>query len=178
MSKNKYSTKEVYRRRLARRLNDRMRALEKAERDFWGYNTLYKYAHDRYGRKRFSERKQWRGNEKALSAEIKQLEKLLTLKTTTVRGSKQVEAQILESFKNNGIEITDSKEFFRFLDSDTYQRVANKGISSSYVQEFFTQAFNAGENYDTILSDLDDFKKGEIKSVPELFKKRGLDFLK
>lgn len=160
--------------RYARIANERLRNLEKAERDFWAYDVAVDYTQKAYGKNRFNQSKQWKGTVEGLIGEIQELSKFLNMKTSTVRGHHSVDRKIIKTFRGekHGLKLNEPKVFFDFLNSAQYKNLANKGITSEQLQEFFDRSTDDNYEIDEIYGLLEEFEKTEM-TVEELFNRHG-----
>ena len=160
--------------RYARVANERLRNLEKAGRDFWAYDVAVDYTQKAHGRNRFNQSQQWKGTVKGLVSEIQELSKFLNLETSTVRGQHAVDRRIIKIFRDekHGLKLNDPRVFFDFLNSAQYKKLANKGITSEQLQEFFDRSTDDNYELDEIYDLLDEFEKTEM-TVEELFNRHG-----
>lgn len=160
--------------RYARVANERLRNLEKAGRDFWAYDVAVDYTQKAYGRNRFNQSQQWKGTVKGLVSEIQELSKFLNMETSTVRGQHAVDRRIIKTFRDekHGLKLNDPRVFFDFLNSAQYKNLANKGITSEQLQEFFDRSTDDNYELDEIYDLLDEFEKTEM-TVEELFNRHG-----
>lgn len=122
------------RRQLAKAANQRMVRLEKATSDISGNN----YAFGAYdiaqeflsesGRHRFSEGLQLDRDMYDIIREITVLQNFLNSKSSRVGGQRAIEKQRVETFVKAGIssKTAKSKEFYDFLNSETFERLAGK----------------------------------------------------
>lgn len=148
------------RRRLAKRANQRAVRLEREVSNITGerYNQfgaisdIYKYLND-IGRSRFSEQLNYSDDLDLLQEEVVVLQKFLTRKTSTVSGMRDIERKRLETFssgvwgsaKDGGpvrraLEFADTKEFYDFLNSETFRSLVSSGFTSEQVIERYDEA--------------------------------------
>lgn len=132
---------------MARRMNERMRRIEHMH-----YRTMtpgerkVKQYLNRIGRKRFSENRK----EQFTIAHIMELDYLLTLKTTTVRGYEKYRIEAYQALgslaKTHGIQIN-LTDFASFLDSKEFNDLKDSHmISSNQIIDFYARATDGGLN--------------------------------
>lgn len=172
-----FSQLEAKREQLARIANTRLRALEKAGRDYWSYDSAVNYTQATRGTNRFSNAKHWRGTEEGLVSEIQRLLNFLNSKSSTVSGSKAIESRIHNTFKARGRNLDNPREFFNFLNSSYYKKLSNKYISSDKLQEYFDRRITDGDTVESIHEELQLFLDGTIEDVDELFTRSGYSLI-
>lgn len=158
--------------RYARVANERLRNLEKAGRDFWAYDVAVDYTQKAYGRNRFNQAKQWMGTMEGIISEIQELSKFLNMETSTVRGQHAVDKRITKTFQQKGLKMSDPKAFFNFLNSAQYKNLANKGITSEQLQEFFDRSVDDQYEITEIYNAFEEFENSGM-TVEELFNRHG-----
>ena len=181
---------EQMRRKLAKRANQRIVRLERAESLVSGeslanFGAIEKVNHylqkqGKEGKLRFSERQQVAMSSRELKREISELQNFLNAKTSTVSGAHKIERLRIDTFKKKGIEFASNKEFYDFLNSDVYQK-AIIGFDSSTIVDVYDKAKKvtnkSGEevyNDDKIKEVILDYISGEKTSVKGLYEKFGL----
>lgn len=113
-----------YRRTLAKRLNERARALEKRGVT-WGFIERYNLAVMDYGKKRLPE------NEKAISglstlSEVLRLQDLLEMETSTIIGIHRVNLRRQKTLKEKyGITFESAEQMARFFENEGYRALAD-----------------------------------------------------
>lgn len=189
----KYDIEEVrkLRKKLAKRANARLLTLEKHGYTKNAYRIATRYTEETRGKKRFSESMLKKVGIEYLRDEIEALREFLTSKSSTIKGNKEIEKERLEFFRGVrkvdkegkltglGLEISDSEEFFKFLNSAEYKALANKMISSSVLMEFYDGVKESNENvkYEELLKALEEYRKGKVKSVDDLYEQFNLKFM-
>lgn len=161
---------------MARRANQRLRSLEKADRAFWAYDKATLYTQRAYGKSRFPTTP-GKMTDKGLVRSLEELQVFLNSQTSTVRGSRQVDKRIVDTFSRRGIKIENKKEFFNFLDSSQFRSLSNKKIDSDRLIEFYTRSKEKGDSDEEITELLEDFRQGQIDGIDELFEKQGFSLL-
>lgn len=181
---------EQMRRKLAKRANQRIVRLERAESlvsgeslaNFGAIEKVNQYLQKqgKEGKLRFSERQQVAMSSRELKREISELQNFLNAKTSTVSGAHKIERLRIDTFKKKGIEFASNKEFYDFLNSDVYQK-AITGFDSSTIVDVYDKAKKvtnkSGEevyNDDKIKEVILDYISGEKTSVKGLYEKFGL----
>lgn len=133
---------------LARRANQRLRALERA-----GYNTAaYRLAtfdtQDFNNSNRYSTRVRGRTDED-LQKEYDSIVKFLGWKTSTVSGEKKRRENIINAFEDKGITITNPQEFLDFLASEIGQDMM--AFDSGQTPGAVAEALRRGRTLDELL---------------------------
>lgn len=189
----KYDIEEVrkLRKKLAKRANARLSNLEKHGYIKNAYRIATRYTEETRGKKRFSESMLKKAGIEYLRDEIEALREFLTSKSSTIKGNKKIEKERLEFFRGvrkvdkegkltgMGLEISDSEEFFKFLNSAEYKALANKMISSSVLMEFYDSVKESNDDvkYEELLKALEEYRKGKVKSVDDLYEQFDLKFM-
>lgn len=122
------SDKELYaiRKKLAKRLNQRMRRIERAGIDY-GAIKIYKQDVARYypGNKGFKESL---GKTKGISVkhEISLIQNLLNLPTSTVQGITRIRKKAMGKFEEKyGVKFKNVQQYEDFIDSKTWEKMEN-----------------------------------------------------
>ena len=166
------------RRKLAKRANQRLRVLEKNKLTKNAYRVATRYTQQTRGKDRFSEAKMVKADMGYLKQEILELERFLNSVTSTLTGYKKLEQQRLKVFRDYGLKVKDTQEFFDFLDSEIYKQLANKAISSDILQEFYdTVKSKKDAKKEEIQKALEKFREGNIDTIDELYEEFDLTFM-
>ena len=167
------------RRKLAKRANQRLRVLEKNKLTKNAYRVATRYTQQTRGKNRFSEAKKMvKADMGYLKQEILELERFLNSVTSTLTGYKKLERQRLKVFRDYGLKVKDTQEFFDFLDSEIYKQLANKTISSDILQEFYdTVKSKKDAKKEEIQKALEKFREGNIDTIDELYEEFDLTFM-
>ena len=168
---------EQIRRKLSKRANQRLRELEKAGRAYYAYDSAINFTQRTRGRKRFNESSKSDKSDMSLKEEIDTVIHFLNSKTSTLRGHKEVDKRIIQTFRNKGLTISDPQSFLDFLSSSTFQKISNNGIPSSFLQDFFDRAKEEEVSGEEIKESLKEFEDGIIDSIDELYQRVGMRFL-
>lgn len=197
-----YSIDELQRMRrtLAKRANQRIVRLERGESKITGekWNTFgavldaYDYLNkQKEGRKRFRESKNAMTDAQDLKREITVLQGFLGRKSSLVSGMKEIEQKRLSSFEsgkwglnwkkkgilNKPLHFTSNKEFYDFLNSETFKGLVSTGFTSEQIIELYDSArVRIGEESDNIVADamsasLEEYRKKGNASLKDLRKK-------
>lgn len=138
------------RRRLAKTANQRLVRLERAKSEvtgesyasFGAADIAYEYL-DRQGRNRFSEQLEFYDSKSqdslSIRREIATLQSFISAKSSSVAGQKEIEAKRLKTFSGKGIAHASNKEFYAFLNSDTFKNYS-KMFDSETVIELYDSA--------------------------------------
>lgn len=157
-----YSLSELQqmRRALAKRANQRIVRLERAKSKVTGerYNTFGAIVDvmdylQRKNRSRFSEQLNTTADTQALRREITVLRTFLERPTSTVKGMREIERKRLKSFEsgkwgtynrtgipNKPIKFATNKEFYDFLNSETFKGLISSGFTSEQIVELYDTA--------------------------------------
>lgn len=188
-----YNTEELQemRRKLAKRANQRMLQLERKGYDFGAIDTVKQYlSYQKEGKKRFTERKNYLTDHMELKREISTLESFLDAPTSTIRGMKQIEKKRQSSFEsgkwgvryklsgelNRQLHFASTKEFYNFLNSQTFSDLMGQGFSSETLIELYDSARTVSETtddeiYEKLESALNEFRgktqKPQVKYLAE-----------
>lgn len=162
--------------KLARRANARLRRLENAGRAFWAYDSATVYTQKAYGKNRFPQSP--RGmSERAQRRNLREIQKFLGLRTSTVSGSRSVENQIIDTFRSgkHDFEIVDRREFFNFLSSSIFKDISNRAMDSERLIEFYDRmSSEQGKSIDEIKDALKEWQESESEGVEDLYNKYGM----
>lgn len=169
---NKLTTKDLLnlRRKLAKRLNQRMKRLEDkgftAERG--GAYADYQDLLNRFfgGAKRVPENLTTWGKG-TFKSQVKALQKILKEKTSTVQGWREVIDRRLETFKiKYGINFESDKEMFDFIHSEEFKKVATLYDSKQALRIIGKKQRN-GTDIDEIRESLAEFRAKTDRNVAE-----------
>jgi hypothetical protein len=180
---NQYSTAQLQeiRRKLAKRANNSLRDLARNSSPITGevYNS-YGAAVDALdylkarNRRYFSESLTLTENRTVLKAEIQRLQYFLTRPSHTVKGQREIEQKRIETFEKKGIHFANSKEFYQFFSSETFQSLCKLQYSSEQLIEDYERAREQGMTNDQVMEKLsnalDTFRKGEKVTQKNLWK--------
>ena len=160
-----YSLDELQRMRrtLAKRANQRIVRLERGESKVTGekWNTfgavteVYDYLNrQKSGRTRFRETAQAFTDPQELKREITVLQGFLGRKSSLVSGMQEIEQKRMSSFEtgkwgtkwkktgipNNPLHFSSNKEFYDFLNSETFKGLVSTGFTSEHLVELYDSA--------------------------------------
>lgn len=180
-----YNTEQLQemRRKLAKRANQRMLTLERKGYDFGAIDIAKQYlSYQKEGKKRFTERKNYLTDHMELKREISTLESFLEAPTSTIRGMKKIEAKRQATFEsgnwgvryklsgepNKPLHFASTKEFYNFLNSQTFSDLMGQGFSSETLIELYDSARSVSnttdaEIYDKLNTALSDFRNHKQK---------------
>lgn len=162
--------------KLARRANARLRRLEKAGRAFWAYDSATVYTQKAYGKNRFPQSPR-NMSERAQRRNLREIQKFLGLRTSTVSGSRAVEKQIVDTFRSgkHNFQIADKRDFFNFLSSSVFKDISNRTMDSERLIEFYDRmSSEQGADLDTITDALEEWQKSASEGVEDLYNKYGM----
>lgn len=197
-----YSIDELQRMRrtLAKRANQRIVRLERGESKITGekWNTFgavldaYDYLNkQKEGRTRFRESKNAMTDAQDLKREITVLQGFLSRKSSLVSGMKEIEQKRLSAFEsgkwglnwkkkgilNKPLHFTSNKEFYDFLNSETFKGLVSTGFTSEQIIELYDSArVRTGEESDDVVADamagaLEEYRHKGNASLKDLRKK-------
>lgn len=162
----------LYRNKLAKEANKRMRELEKTGLDYGAGNRKYrKFVKETYGkntrRKRFREYGKY---DNYVVKEINRLEKFLSYQTSSVEGVElQKRRQKENTEKRYGIKFDTMEEYEQFVDFLTENEGA-KMLGSGQVIDLYKKGVYSQKEIDEMFSD---FKNKSPENVDEIANKLG-----
>lgn len=169
------------RRKLAKRANSRLLALERAGIEYGAYAQAAAYLSQviEPGRKlRFSERPKLPLKE--LRQQLYEMERFLNAQTSTVGGVRKYQSQVYATaaarYNFDTGTITEA-DYLAFVSSQAFQIAKKQGyISSEELVEFFNYASSHGKTNAEIERALNDLNKGKIEDLQGLYNAVDLDF--
>ncbi len=176
----RYDIDEVraLRRKLAKRANARLLSLERKGLTKNAYRLATRYTQATRGRNRFSEAYLKSAEISYLREDIENLRVFLNSVTSTLSGYKQLKKERIDRFRQKGLKIDDEDQFYRFLNSKIYKDLANKLISSDKLIEFYDDVVDSSKYEMKDLKEaLEEFKKGDVESIDDLYEMFNLKFL-
>lgn len=105
--------------------------------------------------------------------DIKAMQDFLTSKSSTVKGQKEIEQKRIETFEEQGIESASNKEFYDFLNSETFKELT-KSFDSNTIVEAYDDAIKQGKTSAEIATAFDDYRNQQNISVKGLRDSLGL----
>lgn len=175
-----YTTKELkqYRQKLARLVNKRMANISKTKSAITGEEfseigimPITQEYLDIKGQDRFSTKLNVNLSYHDLRREIVVLENFLNAKSGTVNGIRSIEKQRISTFKSKGIgDFSTTKEFYDFLNSETFANLTNK-YDSDKVVEMFELAHEKGvEDVDKVIDALEQHNNATKVGLKDMIK--------
>ena len=163
------------RRKLAKRANARLLSLERAGRDYWAYDIAQQYLNAR-NRRRFSERR-FKGSERNALRELEEIISFLNSASSTITGSKAIEAKIKSSFARKGVNVSDfeSRDFFDFLDWYNSDKRGRSKIQSAIAIDFYNKAIQQGKSKEDVETAIEQFKQGRT-SLRDMYAANGIRY--
>lgn len=163
------------RRKLAKRANARLLALERAGRDYWAYDIAQQYLNDR-NRRRFSERS-FKGSERNAVRELEEIISFLNSASSTITGSKAIEDKIKSSFTRKGVNVSElgSRDFFDFLDWYNSDKRGRSKIQSAIAIDFYNKAIQQGKTKEDVQTAIEQFKQGRA-SLRDMYSANGIRY--
>lgn len=161
------------RRQLAKAANQRLVRLENTKSDisgeeftFGAYDIAMQYIEDS-GRKRFSESlgytpigRDTDTEAERLQGEIDVLQGFLGMKSSRVKGMRDIEKARVQTFEDKGITFASNKEFYDFLNSETFKNLTNNYIfTSETLIEEFQKAAEAGVSLSDIKDAVESYRR-------------------
>lgn len=162
--KEEYTELATYNRKLARLANNRLRALKKAGKDYYAYDSAQAFTTRAFSTTRYKEKLT---NPKDMKLQILSMQRFLNYETSTVEGQERVEARRRETFRQLYPTIESSDEeldnFLRFLGSAPLRTTifeAGKATSGGLVDLIRGQYFSGdAEKRQEILDMFDRYRK-------------------
>lgn len=161
---------QAYRRKLAKRANQRLVRLERAKSGISGDSlsgigaSEQAYAYlggQKKGKRRFTERLDPGLSDFALKREIAVLQGFLSGKSSLVSGMREIEEKRVRTFESGKwgsasytdgerrrLKFADTKEFYDFFHSETYRDLASQGFTSEQIVEAYDVARDTGKGAD------------------------------
>lgn len=163
------------RRKLAKRANARLLALERAGRDYWAYDIAQQYLNAR-NRRRFSERS-FKGSERNAVRELEEIISFLNSASSTISGSKAIENKIKSSFERKGVNVSElgSRDFFDFLDWYNSDKRGRSKIQSAIAIDFYNKAIQQGKTKEDVQASIEQFKQGRA-SLRDMYSANGIRY--
>lgn len=163
------------RRKLAKRANARLLALERAGRDYWAYDIAQQYLNAR-NRRRFSERA-FKGSERNAVRELEEIISFLNSASSTISGSKAIENKIKSSFARKGVNVSElgSRDFFDFLDWYNSDKRGRSKIQSAMAIDFYNKAIQQGKSKEDVQAAIEQFKQGRA-SLRDMYSANGIRY--
>lgn len=162
------------RRKLAKRANARLLSLERAGRDYWAYDIAQQYLNAR-NRRRFSERG-FKGSSRNAVRELEEIITFLNSASSTITGSKAIEAKIKSSFVRKGVSVSvlDS-DFFDFLDWYNSDKRGRSKIQSAIAIDFYNKSIQQGKTKEDVQAAIEQFKQGRA-SLRDMYSANGIRY--
>lgn len=163
------------RRKLAKRANARLLALERAGRDYWAYDIAQQYLNAR-NRRRFSERA-FKGSERNAVRELEEIISFLNSASSTISGSRAIEDKIKATFAEKGVNVSElrSQEFFDFLDWYNSDKRGRSKIQSAMAIDFYNKAIQQGKSKEDVETAIEQFKQGRT-SLRDMYAANGIKY--
>lgn len=164
------------RRQLAKVMNQRMVRLEQAKSPVTGeaytfgtYDKMRDYL-DAQGRNRFSEVKDNKMTTAQLKKEIRVLQGFEETPSSRVAGMRKIERKRISAFKDKGLDpsVVSNKDFYDFLNGQTFERLS-RIIDSERIVEEYNRAAKEGASMEDIVGALDEYlskaKRVSVKGI-------------
>ena len=164
----------LYRNKLAKEANKRMRELEETGLDYGAGNRKYKkFIKETYGKNTRKRRfREYGDYDNYVTKEINRLEKFLGYQTSTVEGVQlQKSRQKENTEKKYGVEFETMEEYEQFVDFLTENEGA-KMLGSGQVIDLYKKGVYSQEEIDKLFSD---FKNKSPENVDEIAHKLGFE---
>ena len=122
-------------RALVKRANSALSRLEKAGITRYSYDRAISYTESEFGMKRFTSSKSKLPEIVDLQINIQELSKFLSSKSSTIRGNKQIDRNIIDAFRDKGINIpkNEESEFLDLIASDDFETLKKTYVDSGTV---------------------------------------------
>lgn len=174
------NTEELYklRRKLAKRANQRLLRLERGTSKITGEKLSYG-AYDiaqsylkATGRTsgRFSEVLSPKDmSDGYVAREVMELQKFLSMKSSTVKGMREIEKKRVEAFESKGIskEMAEDPEFYKFLNSQTYELMSSL-VDSDKIIDFMHRAYSSGASVDEIVNAFNKYADDRVNTGEQI----------
>lgn len=170
------------RRALAKQANQRMVRLERGRSKITGESFAEfgaiidaKDYLERQGRRRFAEQLKFTNDVQQLRREITILQGFLSRKSSTVKGMNEIERKRLRAFEEKGLIFANTKEFFDFLNSQTFNSLVASGFSSETIIEAWDNARERGDANKVLTNmekALDAFRSGAQRATIKNLRKQ------
>ena len=160
---------------LARRANIQLSKLEKAGYTRWAYNRAMSHIETTRGNgfSRFSGNSSDFSELKDLAWNIREMSNFFRSKQSTVGGNREIDREILESFRSKGVEISKSEEqaLFDLLNSDSWEELKKTYYGSQDAIDMLVQVTNYDRkttlDWSKLQEQLDRVSAGEmVNGVP------------
>lgn len=166
---------EKVRMTLAKRANQRLVRLERSQSGVTGESyseygaaqLAYEYLRttNKSGKLRYRESPMTDGDINQIRRDIVSMQTFLASQSSTVQGQKAIERKRIETFEKKGIRFANNKEFYDFLNSETFKSMKASGYSSEQIVEIYDMAREKGDNAEVVKqfnTALRAFRKGRI----------------
>lgn len=143
------------------------------------FNTTLSYL-DMQNKRRFSESPRMSNyNDFQLKREIVVLEEFLSMKSSTVKGYREVEEKRVSKFIESGVpeEIARSTEFYDFLNSETFRQIVEESISSEDIIDIIDRASDNNLSLSEIIARFEEHTKNTAAGASVLYQRFGLNML-
>ena len=122
-------------RALVKRANSALSRLEKAGITRYSYDRAISYTESEFGMKRFTSSKSKLPEIVDLQINIQELSKFLSSKSSTIRGNKQIDRNIIDAFRDKGINIpkNEESEFLDLIASDDFETLKKAYVDSGSI---------------------------------------------
>ena len=140
-------------RQLAKRANSSLSRLEKVGYSRYAYNRAIDYLKEEFGNNRFTSSKKKLNDLYDLRYHTLQARKFLSSRSSTVKGNRAIDKQIIEKFKSKGVIIPEGKEglFLDLISSDDFAELKKNYVSSEeLVDDMVDMTANYGINIEKI----------------------------
>ena len=152
---------------MAKMANRRMRTLEstvspitESNYAFGAYDITQIYLAGK-GKKRFSESVNYgKGDTYQVKRDIVVLQQFLRSKSSTVSGQRKIENKRIEKFLAKGIpyDVATSREFYMFMNSETFNALDKAGYDSDKLIEDFATTADEGADVKEIMATFEEFR--------------------
>lgn len=167
--------------KLAKRANSRIKALRKADINYFSIESHSNYLASQKNNL-FYEGKKY-ASKTELENALFHLYRFTNARSSTVRGAREVEKEVLEKFASYDrpiiIPAGKTKEFFQFLNSEQYKWLVRHNYDSSQVQENLAEAMKT-LSYDEIQNTFDTYisqnDEDTERGLETLFAEKGVQW--
>lgn len=135
---------------LAKRANQRLVRLERSQSGVTGESyseygaaqLAYEYLRttNKSGKLRYRESPMANGDINQIRRDIVSMQTFLASESSTLRGQKAIERKRINTFEKKGIHFANNKEFYEFMNSQTFKGLVAAGFSSEQIIEMYDEA--------------------------------------
>lgn len=153
--------------KMAKRSNTRIDALEKANLDYYAYDKATGYTLNAYNSRRFSTSKKKLADIEDFANNIRYAQEFLSKETSTIKGQKKVIQKRLDTFDKMGITFRDNdkkEDFLRFLGEEDIAKLikTRNKYDSDQLVELIKGAYTDNRSVEKMRKIADDFNNEKL----------------